>query len=80
MCAPPGTRTPNPLIGVHGLCDVPPSFPMLVRGGAISWRSCWLVHVDAPCSGVSAEQSGKVIKARGSSVTPSSPARGRVGL
>ncbi len=74
--APPGTRTPNPLIGGRGLRDVPPLSPMLVRVGAFSWRSRWMVNGDAPCSGVSAEQSGKVIKARGSSVTPSSPLAG----
>ena len=59
--APPGTRTPNPLIERQWCRHVPPSAPVLVRGDAAAPRSWSVFTRAARCRVVSGEFNGRLI-------------------
>ena len=59
--APPGTRTPNPLIERHLLHLVPPLSPVLVRGGPLVTRSCPVGRHVLWYRFISGEQNGRLI-------------------
>jgi hypothetical protein len=59
--APPGTRTPNPLIERQRSRHVPSSAPVLVRGGESAPRSWLVVARVAQCRVISGEFNGRLI-------------------